>query len=272
MGSTLGDGRLRYVEVRELERRAASCAALGVDPRRSLSTEGSESPARPAQAVGPLVAAFAAVSPGAGATALAALVAELLAQEGHACGAVDLGSGHLLDRLGADARRALAAGGEGQSAPVTRSGARVVALRCGPGDAPPSLSGAWVRIAAALEGAACIVADVGAGGAPLHAALDTADEVVVVLRPDTPLDGALEAARAWRRAPGFAPLRFLLNGFDPRRATDRAARDALEATLGARLLPFAVHEDAAFAARPAGASLAEHAPESQALHDAAELA
>jgi MinD-like ATPase involved in chromosome partitioning or flagellar assembly len=268
----LSDGRLHYLDVRDLERRAAGCASLGLEPPPASAPEPvrAAGPDEALHVMGPVVAAFVSASPGAGATTVAACAADLLAQEGRACGAVDLArSGALLRRLGAPA----AAAGDGLSPALTRSGVHAVAARCRvEGEqAPQAIAYGWERIASALSHCACIVADVPAGGAPFEAALTTADEVVVVLRPPQPVAEALAAAASWTRA-GGGSVRFLVNGFDARRAGDRALRAALEARLGPALLPFVVHEDVAIAALPEGTTLAEHAPESQALRDLGELA
>jgi hypothetical protein len=136
---------------------------------------------------------------------------------------------------------------------------------------PAALAGWWERIPAVLPECAVVV-DAEAGSASLGAALAAADAVVVVLRSSPGLRAVLAAARAWTEPPRRARLRFLLNAFDSRRPADRADRAVLEASLGAALLPAVIHEDAALLDLPAGASLAEHAPASQALRDIAETA
>ena len=94
------------------------------------------------------------------------------------------------------------------------------------------------------------------------------DAVVAVLRPSGGLCDAVAAALEWERC---APVHLLLNAFDGRRASDRTARAALEARCGRRFLPLVIHEDAALAELPPGATLAERAPESQVLRDLADL-
>jgi MinD-like ATPase involved in chromosome partitioning or flagellar assembly len=262
---------LRYRDVRDLERRAAGCAALGLAAPARLDLDAAPLPEERNTVVGPIVAALVSGAPGAGATTVAAGLADLLAQEGHACGVVDLAPPGELARRLAPAAPPLE---DGEFARVrSRTGVEVVAARCRAGGdiAPQAIAASWERIATTFAGCACIVADVPSSAAAMQAALTTADEVIVVVRGSGAPADAARALAAWPRG-ARPPLRFLLNAFDARRAADRAARAALEAVLGPAFLPFVVHEDPAVGGVPAGASLAEHAAESQALRDLSELA
>jgi hypothetical protein len=261
----LPDARLRYREVRAAERGEAARRVLGLDAAPPAPS-AAEADALPT--AGPAIAAFVAGAPGAGATTVAASVAQLLAHEGRACGAVALGaSPDLLRRLG---EAPVASAGELVQVATARCGVRAVSLRCAE-ESAAAAADAWDRAAALLADCAFVLADVPAGGVPLRSALASADEVVVVVAPRD-ARAAVEAARAWPDATRRAPVRFLLNRFDARRDDDRAVRAALEDALGPALLPMSIHEDAAFAELAPGAALAERAPEAQALRDLAEVA
>jgi hypothetical protein len=263
-----GDARLEYREILDLERRAQSSAELGFDGVLAI-----EPPERPRSSdlpgTGPMRIVFVASSPGVGATAIAAALSQMLAQEGDACGAVDLHpAGELLRRLGAPAPPACAerCGGLHLSA-EGGGGVRSVAAGCQQGGGFSTLTAAWERISQVLLDCSTIVVDASPEVAPAVTTAD-ADAVVAVLRPSAGLRDAVAGALSWR---GRAPLHFLLNAFDGRRAADRAARAALEALLGRALLPVVIHEDAALAELTPGASLAETSPESQVLRDLADL-
>jgi cellulose biosynthesis protein BcsQ len=123
------------------------------------------------------------------------------------------------------------------------------------------------------------ILDVPAGpGSALQQALAEADEVVVVLRPDhesveavRPTEALLQQhrMRSWHRA----TARYVVNGLDARRASDRASLATLRELLGARLLEPAIQEDrAAREALPLGRFIDEQAPASQTAEDVAEIA
>ena len=132
-----------------------------------------------------------------------------------------------------------------------------------------------------LLGAECDVAglDVPAGHGPaLQQAFSEADEVVVVLRPDAESVQAVRSTEAllgrlrmhsWHRPNG----RYVVNGFDARRASDRGSLAALRDLVGPRLLDPPIQEDRAVRdALALGRFVNEQAPGSQVVQDIAELA
>jgi cellulose synthase operon protein YhjQ len=124
--------------------------------------------------------------------------------------------------------------------------------------------------------AECDVAflDVGAGSGPtLQQALFAADEVLVVLRPDAENVDALRPTEALLEQHRVrASARYVINGFDARRAADRDTVSRLRELLGARLLDPPVQEDrAAREALGLGRFLDEQAPASQTAHDVVEI-
>jgi cellulose biosynthesis protein BcsQ len=123
------------------------------------------------------------------------------------------------------------------------------------------------------------IVDLPAGPGPsLQEALAEADEVVVVLRPDAasveavgPTEALLARHRThwWLHPQG----RYVVNGFDARRASDRESLGALRELLGARLLDPPIQEDRAVRdALPLGRFIDEQAPASQTARDVAEIA
>ena len=96
----LQEARLDYYELRHVERGEASAASLGMD---GVPADDGPQTARTHRSSGPGALRFLLAAParGAGATALATAVAQLLAQEGESCGVIDLSlTGDMLRRLG----------------------------------------------------------------------------------------------------------------------------------------------------------------------------
>lgn len=96
-------------------------------------------------------------------------------------------------------------------------------------------------------------------------ALLAADAVLLVLRADPGAVALLPEALAMSAA---RPLLAVINGFDASRPLQQGVRAALQAQLGARLVPHVVHRDEAVPESYARlASLPEQAPHAQATHD-----
>jgi hypothetical protein len=261
----LRDGRLQYREVRDLERRERCAAALldGVALDRAERPRTSGLPG-----VGAKRILFCAASPRVGATTITVTLAQMLAQEGDVCGAVDLSpTGELLRRLGASPLAACSDGCAGLHLSTEGGDVRLAAACCRGSQSVSALAAAWDRIPEALD-CGTVLVDVSHDVAPEAIERLEADAVVAVLRPTSELCDAVGRAL---RSEGRAPLHFLLNGFNGRRESDRAARAALEARLGRAFLPMVIHEDASLVDMPPGTSLAERSPESQVLRDLAEL-
>jgi len=96
-------------------------------------------------------------------------------------------------------------------------------------------------------------------------ALRAADAVLLVLRADP---GALALLPQALELAAAQPLLAVINGFDASRPLQQGVRAALQARLGARLVPHVVHRDEAVPEAYARlAPLHEVAPHAQAAHD-----
>jgi cellulose biosynthesis protein BcsQ len=164
---------------------------------------------------------------------------------------------------------------------LARAGARVGAVDLDPRGALTDAYGADGR-----EPAACIeqlaserdLLLLDSGSPPPDDLLVEADDVIVVARADPrsfhavgPMEELLVRTRmrSWRRS----RARWLVNGFDARRRSDREHLRALRRALGGRVLQTVIQEDralrSAFAARKL---VREMAPASQAVRDFQSLA
>jgi len=96
-------------------------------------------------------------------------------------------------------------------------------------------------------------------------ALRAADSVLLVLRADPGSLALLPQALAIAKS---RPLLAVINGFDASRPLQQGVRAALQARLGARLVPHVIHRDEAVPEAYARLSpLHETAPHAQATHD-----
>ena len=88
------------------------------------------------------------------------------------------------------------------------------------------------------------VLDLPAASHPLfRAAIASADTVICLLSPEPAAYATLPQLEALLDECAPRPAHYLMNGLDARRAFDRDAFASLRGTLGARVLPFAVHAD-----------------------------
>lgn len=124
-----------------------------------------------------------------------------------------------------------------------------------------------------------VVLDTAAGQSDaVEQALAEADEVAIVMRPDSASLAAVGPTedllgrfrmRSWRRS----RARYVVNRFDGRRAADREALSALRRLVGPRLIAPVIQEDAAVSqAVAAGRCIADSSPASQVVADLSALA
>jgi cellulose biosynthesis protein BcsQ len=208
------------------------------------------------------ILALVSLVKGVGRTTLAALLAGRLARRGVRAVALDLDPlGQLSEHFRGRARLDL---------PLDeQSVVEWLAPRCGYvpfGHDPASVI--------ALGNCDVLLLDTPAGASiQIEQVLVEADEVLIVARPDRTSLEALKATeellsrpllRSWRSS----RARYLVNGFDGRRALDRDALALLRHSLGARLLSRPVQADEAIpAAIATGLRLEDLAPQSQVIPD-----
>jgi cellulose synthase operon protein YhjQ len=276
---SLGLGDFGYREILESEQTSAASSVFSV---RELAPAAQP---RRVSAQRPWCVAFVSPVSDVGRTSLVANVADAIARAGQRTLAIDLDPADQLGRLfGVPSRFVFAAASLVELHHQLGSLRASASAVCLPFGTPPrdvlarvndaiETDSAWLDAKLSVFAAAgsCVaVCDTTATATPfLRAALRSADELVVVIRPADTLASTLQSTESFFDANGLRGRAvYLLNGFDARRAVDREQRAALRGVLGGRLLPFAIQEDRGFSdAMAQGALLIRAAPSSQAVAD-----